>query len=109
MGSQLLDNKRAELLDFLLLNKDVFAWTPYEMPGIDPEVMRHKLNVDPGHKPIVQKARRTGVSQTEAVIEEVDKLLEVGAIREVHYPKWLANTVVVKTKKVEGLRGLHRP
>lgn len=32
----------------------------------------------------------------DAVIEEVDKLLDTGAIREVHYPIWLSNTVVVK-------------
>ena len=33
---------------------------------------------------------------TEAVIEEADRLLDAQAIREVQYPKWLANTVVVK-------------
>ena len=60
--------------------------------------MCHKLNVDPKHKPVIQKARRTGVPQTEAVIEEVQKLLEAEAIKEVHYPEWLANTVVVKKK-----------
>ena len=32
------------------------------------------------------------------MIEEVQKLFEAGAIREVHYPQWLANTVVVKKK-----------
>ena len=47
---------------------------------------------------MIQKARRTGVPQTEAVIEEVQKLLEAEAIKEVHYPEWMANTVVVKKK-----------
>ena len=32
------------------------------------------------------------------MVEEVQKLLEAGAIKEVHYPQWLANTVVVKKK-----------
>ena len=68
------------------------------MPGIDPAVICHKLNVDPNHKPVIQKARRTGVPQTEAVVEEVEKLLEAQAIKEVHYPQWLANTVVAKKK-----------
>ena len=31
-----------------------------------------------------------------AIAEEVRKLLEVGFIREVYYPNWLANVVVVK-------------
>ena len=57
------------------------------MPGNSPEVMYHKLNVDPRHKPVIQKARRTGIPQMEVVIKEVQKLLEAKAIREVHYPK----------------------
>ncbi|XXG46405.1 hypothetical protein AAC387_Pa02g1265 [Persea americana] len=98
IGSQLPEPEKTELLDLLLENKEVFAWTPYEMPGIDPAVMCHKLNVDPNYKPVIQKARRTRVPQTEAVNEEVEKLLEAQAIKEVHYPQWLANTVVVKKK-----------
>ena len=98
VGSQLGESEKGELNSFLLQNKDVFAWTPYEMPGIDPEVMSHRLNVDPKSKPVVQKSRRSGIPQTEAVVEEVEKLLEAWAIREVQYPSWLANTVVVKKK-----------
>ncbi|KAJ8632913.1 hypothetical protein MRB53_026249 [Persea americana] len=98
VGSQLPESEKTELLDLLVENKAVFAWTPYEMPGIDPAVICHELKVNPNHKPVLQKPRRTGVPQTEAVVEEVQKLLEAGAIKEVHYPQWLANTVVVKKK-----------
>ena len=45
------------------------------MPGISLDVICHKLNVDPKHKPMIQKASRMGIPQTEAVIEEVQKLL----------------------------------
>lgn len=34
----------------------------------------------------------------DVVIKEVERLLDTGAIREVHYPCWLSNTVVVKKK-----------
>ncbi|XXG81436.1 hypothetical protein AAC387_Pa09g2071 [Persea americana] len=98
VGSQLPETEKIELLNLLEENKAVFAWTPYEMPGIDPAVICHELKVDPNHKPVLQKPRRTGIPQAEAVAEEVQKLLEAGAIREVHYPQWLANTVVVKKK-----------
>ncbi|XXG67553.1 hypothetical protein AAC387_Pa06g0875 [Persea americana] len=64
IGSQLPELEKTELLNLLLKNKEVFAWTPYEMPGIDPAVKCHKLNVDPNHKPVIQKASRTGVLQT---------------------------------------------
>ena len=39
IGSQLPELEKAELLHLLIENKKVFAWTPYEMPGIDPTVM----------------------------------------------------------------------
>ena len=102
LGSQLPEPEKTKLLDFLLQNKDVFAWTPYEIPGISPEVIRHKLNVDPKHKPVIQKARRMVIPQIEAMTEDVQKLLETKAIWEVHYPEWLANTVWQKRRMGSG-------
>ena len=34
--------------------------------------------------------------RNKAVIEEVEKLLEAGFIKEVFYPDWLANVVMIK-------------
>ena len=42
--------------------------------------------------------RRPSKEHTEAVRSEVAKLKQAGAIKEVFYPQWLANTVVVKKK-----------
>ena len=36
---------------------DVFAWTYDEMPGLDPGLVVHALNVDPRVKPVIQPAR----------------------------------------------------
>ena len=36
---------------------DVFAWTYDEMPGQDPGLVVHSLNIDPGVKPVVQLTR----------------------------------------------------
>ncbi|KAG7536943.1 Integrase catalytic core [Arabidopsis suecica] len=49
-------------------------------------------------KPIKQKRRKLGPDRAQAVNDEVDKLLKIGSIREVKYPDWLANPVVVKKK-----------
>ena len=76
----------------------MFAWSPYEVPGVDPEFIAHKLNVDPLYPPKKQKMRRSVKEHVEAVRQEVKKLKEVGAIREIFFPEWLANTVVVKKK-----------
>ena len=60
------------------------------MPGIDPSVIVHRLNVNPTSSPIQLKKR------DKAIAEEVRKLLEAGFIQEVYYPDWLANVVMVK-------------
>jgi len=38
---------KSKIVEFLKQNLDVFAWTHKDMPGIDNEVIEHKLNVDP--------------------------------------------------------------
>lgn len=98
LGSTLTTFEREQLVEFLRRNIEVFAWTPYEMPGIDPQFISHSLNVDPLRRPMIQKPRRSSPAHSDAVIAEVGKLLDAGAIREVQYPTWLANTVVVPKK-----------
>ena len=66
------------------------------MPGINPSVMVHKLNVSPSFLPIRQKKRVFAQERANAIAEEVRKLLEADFIREVYYPDWLANVVMVK-------------
>ena len=46
---------REPLIEFLKDNIDIFAWTHEDMPGIDPSVISHKLNVDLSMCPITQK------------------------------------------------------
>uniref|UniRef100_A0A2N9GPC3 Uncharacterized protein n=1 Tax=Fagus sylvatica TaxID=28930 RepID=A0A2N9GPC3_FAGSY len=98
IGRELSPGNRTELIDFLVGNVDVFAWDPYEVPGVDPNYIEHRLNTDPHSKPVQQKARRSAPVHAEAVQKEVEKLLQAGAIREIQYPTWLSNTVVVKKK-----------
>ena len=47
VGSQLPQQEREELIEFLKQNIDVFAWNTYEAPGVDPEFICHHLNVNP--------------------------------------------------------------
>ena len=66
------------------------------MPGIDPTVMVHSLAVDPKARPIKQKRRSFNPERYAAINAEVEKLVEAGSIREVQYPEWVANVVLVK-------------
>ena len=56
------------------------------------------MNVNPKAKPRKQQSRRSSNEHAKVVREEVNKLKQVGAIKKAFYPKWLANTVVVKKK-----------
>ena len=96
IGSKLAEDLKSPLTHFLRQNKDVFAWDQADMGGIDPIVITHKLNVISSFKPIKQKRRSFAPERQKAINEEVGKLLQAGAIREVKYPEWLANVVLIK-------------
>ena len=65
---------------------------------MDPELICHHLNVNPLVAPKKQLPCHPSKKHAEAVCEEVAKLKQARAIKEVFYPEWLANTVVVKKK-----------
>jgi len=44
-----------KLIAVLRRNKDLFTWKAYNIPGIDPEVISHKLSICQGAKPVSQK------------------------------------------------------
>ncbi|GKV40125.1 hypothetical protein SLEP1_g47794 [Rubroshorea leprosula] len=96
IGTKLTEEERAELLKFLRVNQDVFAWTTDEMPGIPAELTVHKLSTDPTRRPMVQKRRLFGPEKQAAIDEEIQKLLQAGFIRRVEYSEWVSNPVLVK-------------
>ena len=85
-------------MKFLKANVDVFTWNAYDIPGINPELACHRLNVNPEAILCKQPPRRSSKDHAEAVRVEVNKLKQAGAIKETFYLEWLANTVVVKKK-----------
>jgi hypothetical protein len=66
------------------------------MPGISREVIEHKLDIDPSYKMMKRKERRYTPERRETNQYEVNKLLEAGFIRQVDYPNWLTNPVLVE-------------
>nr|POF02826.1 transposon ty3-g gag-pol polyprotein [Quercus suber] len=96
IGTTLSPKMRTKLVQFFKENLDVFAWSHDDMPGISPEVIQHRLNVDPERKPVKQRRRVFTPERDQAVTNEVNKLLAAGFIRKVYYPDWLANVVLVK-------------
>ena len=66
------------------------------MPSIDPGIITHRLNICPSFKPVRQKKRVFAPERDKTINEEVQKLMAAKFIREVYYPDWLANVVMVK-------------
>ena len=65
---------------------DVLAWDAYEAPGVDPNFICHHLNVNPSITPKRKPPQRPSKEHVEVVKNEVIKLKQVGAIKEVFYP-----------------------
>ena len=96
IGSKLTDDFRNLLIHFLRQNVGVFAWRLENMGGIDPTVIIHRLNISSSFKPVKQKRISFAPERQKAINEEVGKLLQTCAIREVKYSDWLTNVVLVK-------------
>lgn len=98
LSALLGEEERAEYMRLLQEFSDVFAWSYAEMPGLDPEVAMHRLNIREDTKPVKQPQRKFHPAIMEKIEKEVQKLKDVGFIREEQHPDWLANIVPVTMK-----------
>jgi len=92
LGKELKD----KIIDVILENMGAFAWSSADMPGIDPNFLCHRLTMDDRVKPVVQRRRKFNEDKRLVIREETRKLLDVGHLKEIQYPEWLANVVLVK-------------
>ena len=52
VGTTMSVDMKKKLVQFLKENLDIFAWSHEDMPGISPEIIQHKLDVDLKKKPV---------------------------------------------------------
>ncbi|KAL0427460.1 UNVERIFIED_CONTAM: Pro-Pol polyprotein [Sesamum latifolium] len=95
IGSKMKEDVRDQVVSCFQKNKDIFAWTPQDMEGIDACVITHHLNLGPTIKLVKQKKRHFGPEKNKINQGEVNKLLAAGHIREIQFPEWLSNVVLV--------------
>uniref|UniRef100_A0A2N9INS0 RNA-directed DNA polymerase n=1 Tax=Fagus sylvatica TaxID=28930 RepID=A0A2N9INS0_FAGSY len=98
ISASLSAEERMHLVELLKEYQDVFAWQYDEIPGIDPKLVAHSLNVEPGTKPVVQPMRTFHPEVEAQITQEVKKLLSAGFIKPIQHPRWLSNIVPVKKK-----------
>jgi len=68
------------------------------MPSLDPKMVAHAFNIEPGAKLVVQPRRIFHPDVEAQIVKEVKKLLAVGFIKPIEHPQWLSNIVPVKKK-----------
>src|SRR3954467_14030432 len=90
--------EKADLIALIREYIDVFVWHYEDMPGLDPKVAVHRLNIKEGAKPVKQPQRRFRPDIMDAIEQEVRKLIDSGFIREEQHPDWVSNIASV-TKK----------
>ncbi|KAL2234291.1 UNVERIFIED_CONTAM: Retrovirus-related Pol polyprotein from transposon [Sesamum indicum] len=95
IGASMERNLELMMVAFLRRNADMFAWSASDFKGINPEIIVHRLNLDPKAQPVQQRKRAFGAEKNAIIKEEVDKLLKAGYVSEVRYTDWLSNVVVV--------------
>lgn len=60
------------------------------------DFIMHSLNFNPNCPQVKQKRRTFNQERNKAIQMEVEKLLKAGFFREVLYPNWISNVVLVK-------------
>ncbi|KAK9077953.1 hypothetical protein SSX86_002010 [Deinandra increscens subsp. villosa] len=98
VGTNIPEDTQEQLVNLLKSRTTTFAWKHEDMTGISKDIITHKLGIDESFRPIHQKRRKFAPEINIIIQEEVNRLLKSKMIREVNYPRWLANVVVVQKK-----------
>jgi len=98
IGTNMIEETREKLRTLLKEFKDVFAWSYQDMPGLDSDIVQHRLPLKPECPPIKQKLRRMKPEVSLKIKEEVEKQFNAGFLTVAKYPQWVANVVPVPKK-----------
>ena len=96
LGRTLDSETQDQIARVISRHLDAFAWSASDMLRIDPDFLCHRLAMDSQVRPICQRRRKFNEEKRQAIKEETQKLLAADHIREIQYPEWLANVVLVK-------------
>ncbi|KAK2996170.1 hypothetical protein RJ639_029539 [Escallonia herrerae] len=106
IGSNLKEVTKLELVKLLRTYADIFAWTAADMPGIDPEIITHRLKENGIQKPIYYVSKV--LQDVETRYPKIDKIalaLIISARR--LRPYFQSHTIIVLTD--QPLKGIDEP
>ena len=76
----------------------MFAWSYQDMPGLDTDIVVHRLPLREECMPVKQKLRKVKPEMLLKIKEEVKKQLDAGFLEVAKCPQWVANIVPVPKK-----------
>ncbi|XP_072076738.1 uncharacterized protein [Arachis hypogaea] len=94
VGTSLNASELQAITTFLQEHADLFAWTPSDIPGIDPQIISHRLAINSTIRPVQQKKHKLGEEKKRASLEETQKLINTEFIKAIRFTTWLANVVM---------------
>ena len=94
----LTDIQVDQLLRILTKYKQALGWSISDIKGISPTVCTHKILLEDGHKPSVERQRRLNPKMKEVVGKEVLKWRKAGIIYAISDSEWVAPVHVVPKK-----------
>src|SRR3954469_22930654 len=98
IGAALESSVKQRLIVMLKEYADIFAWSYEDMPGLDTDIVVHRLPLKEDSPPVKQKLRRSRPDMSEKIKKEVEKQFDDGFLQVVNYPPWVANIVSVPKK-----------
>jgi len=98
IGIGMTNEIQGQLCALLREFRDIFGWSYQDMPGLDPDIVQHKLPLKPECPPINQKLRRMKLEVSLKIKDEVEKQFNAGFLAVAKYPQWVANVVPVPKK-----------
>ena len=87
IGTTLSSATRKELIDLLQDYNNVFAWSYQDMPGLDTDIVVHRLPLKEECMSIKQKLRRVKPEMLLKIKEEVKKQLDARFLEVAKYPQ----------------------
>uniref|UniRef100_A0A2N9G7Q9 RNA-directed DNA polymerase n=1 Tax=Fagus sylvatica TaxID=28930 RepID=A0A2N9G7Q9_FAGSY len=98
IGTRCATEQKEALIALLREFHEIFAWSYQDMPGLDTDIVVHKIPLKPECKPVKQALRRMKPEVILKIKEEVEKQLKAGFLSTVTYSDWVANIVPVPKK-----------
>ncbi|KAI5407865.1 hypothetical protein KIW84_053922 [Lathyrus oleraceus] len=86
IGSRLCLDVKKGLIDLLREYSDVFTWSYQDIPGLDSEIVEHRMPLKPECPPVKQKLRRTHPDMAVKIKEEVQKQIDAVFLVTAEYP-----------------------